>query len=133
MIFRKATTLEPCTNRGLNKWRLEKKQNELSKWVQINGNREVTFLSNSASSISLANEHFPPCQPNFLAICMFAITSTLFSNYYAFFHNVYYFKCLFLEINIQTFTVIDSVHRKNTVYTFQLKSFKHNVILTCFS
>ena len=38
-------------------------------------------------------------------------------------------QCLLLENSIQKFTVIDSVQRQNTVYTFQLKSFKHNVIL----
>ena len=45
------------------------------------------------------------------------------------FNNVYNMQCLFLENSIQKFTVIDSVQRQNTVYTFQLKSFKHNVIL----
>ena len=59
---------------------------------------------------------------------MLAIASVLFSNCYAFFSNVYYLQCLFLENNIQTFAIIDSVQRQNTVYTFQLKSFKHNMI-----
>ena len=32
-------------------------------------------------------------------------------NYYAFFYDVYHVQCLFLENNIQTFTVTDGVQR----------------------
>ena len=99
-------------------------QNELCKGVGINSNRGVTFLSNSPSSYSSAKEYFSCFQPNFLSTCVLSIASILFSNY------LYFSKInAFLENNIQTFTVIDSVQRENTVYTFQIKSFKHNVIL----
>ena len=99
-------------------------QNELCKGVGINSNRRVTFLSNSPSSYSSAKEYFSCCQPNFLSTCVLAIASILFSNY------VYFSKInAFLENNIQTFPVIDNVQRENAVYTFQIKSFKHNVIL----
>ena len=53
------------------------------------------------------------------------ITSILFSNYYALFYNVYYLQCLFLENNITT----DDAQRKKTVYTFQLKSLRHNNVI----
>ena len=47
-----------------------------------------------------------------------AISSILFSNYYALFANVYYLQYLFSENNIIT----DDAQRRNTFYTFQTKS-----------
>ena len=62
----------------------------------------VTFLYNPPSFSSSVKKYFSCCQLNFLSICVLAIASILFSNYYEFFNNVYYYQCLFLENNIQT-------------------------------
>ena len=57
--------------------------------------------------------------------CVLVIASILFSSYYVLFGNFYDLRCLLLENNIIT----DDTQRKNTVYTFQLKSFGHNNVI----